>query len=74
MVNLTKKVKLEFTEQELNTILNGFSVRALSDNIDEEDKKIARKIIKALKDLEKSSWQFTSFNCILGHWVNSPQY
>ena len=55
MVNLTKKAKLEFTEQELNTILNGFSVRALSDNIDEEDKKIAGKIIKALKDLEKSS-------------------
>ena len=50
-----KKIKIEFTEQELTNILNGFSVRALSDNIDEEDKKIARKIIKAIKELEKSS-------------------
>jgi hypothetical protein len=48
-----KKIKIEFTEQELTTILNGFHVRALSDNIDEEDKKIARKIIKALKEVEK---------------------
>ena len=51
--NIMKKIKIEFTEQELTTILNGFSVRALSDNIDEEDKKIARKIIKALKEVEK---------------------
>ena len=49
-----KKVKIEFTEQELNTILNGFSVRALSDNLDEQDKALGRKLSAALKELENS--------------------
>ena len=50
-----KKVKIELTENELLSIMNILTVRSLSDNIDEEDKILGRKISKALKELEKSS-------------------
>ena len=50
--DMKKTIKLELTEEEIITLMNGLTVRALSDNLDEEDKALGRKLSKALKELE----------------------
>ena len=49
------KIKIELTENELISILNSIQVRALSDNIDDEDKKLGNKLIKALNEMRSKS-------------------
>ena len=44
--------KAKLTEDELTNILNRFSVGMLSDNLDEEDKNLARKLNFALNQIE----------------------
>ena len=61
------KIKIELTENELISILNSIQVRALSDNIDDEDKKLGNKIIKALNEMrskskDKQSWWYPMQN------------
>tara|TARA_B100001113_G_C20523847_1_gene368625 strand:- start:163 stop:324 length:162 start_codon:yes stop_codon:yes gene_type:complete len=48
------KIKIELTENEITNILNSIQVRALSGNIDDEDKKLGNKLIKALNKYKKS--------------------
>ena len=50
---MPKKIKVELSEIELRNILNSIQVRALSDNIDEEEKILGNKITKALIELER---------------------
>ena len=45
-------IKIELTENELHSILNILTVKALSDNLDEEDKALGKKISKAIKQIE----------------------
>jgi hypothetical protein len=47
-----KKIHVILTEDELTNILNRFSVGMLSDNLDEEDKNLARKLNFALNQIE----------------------
>ena len=51
------KIKIELTENEITNILNSIQVRALSGNIDDEDKKLGNKLIKALNKYKKSKEQ-----------------
>ena len=46
------KVPVILTEDELISILNRFSVAMLSDNLDDDDKNLARKLNYALKQCE----------------------
>ena len=46
------KVPVILTEDELISILNRFSVAMLSDNLDDDDKNLARKLNHALKQCE----------------------
>ena len=48
-------IKIELTEDEITNILNSIQVRALSGNIDDEDKKLGNKLIKALKEHKKKN-------------------
>ena len=48
-------IKIELTEVEITNILNSIQVRALSGNIDDEDKKLGNKLIKALKKHKKKN-------------------
>lgn len=50
--NKSKKIHVILTEDELTNILNTFSVRRLSGNLDDEDKNLARKLNYALKQCE----------------------
>lgn len=50
--NKSKKIHVILTEDELTNILNTFSVRTLSGNLDDEDKNLARKLNYALKQCE----------------------
>ena len=50
--NKSKKIHVILTEDELTSILNTFSVRRLSGNLDDEDKNLARKLNYALKQCE----------------------
>ena len=50
--NKTKKIHIILTEDELTNILNRFSVGMLSDNLDDDDKNLARKLNYALKQCE----------------------
>ena len=52
-MDMDTKIKIELTENEITSILNSLQVRALSDNLDDEDKKLGNKLIKALKKNEK---------------------
>lgn len=61
------KIIIELTENEITNILNSIQVRALSGNIDDEDKKLGNKLIKALnkmksKSKEKQSWWYPMQN------------
>ena len=61
------KIKIELTENEITNILNSIQVRALSGNIDDEDKKLGNKLIKALnkmrsKSKDKQSWWYPMQN------------
>ena len=47
--NISKKIHVILTEIEITNILNRFSVGMLSDNLDDEDKNLARKLSYALK-------------------------
>jgi hypothetical protein len=47
-----KKIHVILTEEEITNILNRFSVGMLSDNLDEEDKNLARKLNFALQKVE----------------------
>ena len=49
------KIKIELTENEITNILNSIQVRALSGNIDDEDKKLGNKLIKALNEMKSKS-------------------
>ena len=55
MERQSRKVKVEFTEDELLSIMNILTVKSLSNNIDQEDKMLGTKISRALKEIEKSS-------------------
>ena len=48
-------IKIELTENEITNILNSIQVRALSGNIDDEDKKLGNKLIKALNKYRKQN-------------------
>tara|TARA_R100000353_G_C6391519_1_gene164940 strand:- start:62 stop:220 length:159 start_codon:yes stop_codon:yes gene_type:complete len=48
-------IKIELTEDEITNILNSIQVRALSGNIDDEDKKLGNKLIKALHKHRKKN-------------------
>jgi|TARA_R100001460_G_scaffold28698_4_gene57378 hypothetical protein len=50
--NISKKIHVILTEIEITNILNRFSVGMLSDNLDDEDKNLARKLNHALKQCE----------------------
>ena len=50
--DMKKTIKVELNREELNILINGLTVRALSDNLDEEDKALGRKLSKAEKELE----------------------
>ena len=50
--NKSKKVHVIFNKSELKNILNRFSVEMLYDNLDDEDKNLARKIHHALEQCE----------------------
>jgi|TARA_R100000149_G_C5870849_1_gene134862 hypothetical protein len=50
--NKSKKIHVILTEDELTNILNRFSVGMLSDNLDDDDKNLARKLNHALKQCE----------------------
>tara|TARA_B100000029_G_scaffold137087_1_gene131810 strand:+ start:785 stop:1003 length:219 start_codon:yes stop_codon:yes gene_type:complete len=50
--DMKKTIKIELTREEINILINGLTVRALSDNLDEEDKALGRKLSKAEKELE----------------------
>ena len=52
-----KKIKVELTGEELQIIINVLSVKALSGNLDDEDKVLGRKINKAIKKLEEDKWK-----------------
>ena len=49
------KIIIELTENEITNILNSIQVRALSGNIDDEDKKLGNKLIKALNEMRSKS-------------------
>ena len=46
------KVPVILTEDEIINILNRFSVAMLSDNLDDDDKNLARKLNHALKQVK----------------------
>ena len=46
------KVPVILTEDEIINILNRFSIGMLSDNLDDDDKNLARKLSYALKQCE----------------------
>ena len=48
-------IKIKLTEDEITNILNSIQVRALSGNIDDEDKKLGNKLIKALNKHRKQN-------------------
>ena len=48
-----KKIKVELTGEELQIIINVLSVKALSGNLDDEDKALGRKINKAIMKLKE---------------------
>ena len=50
--NKSKKIHVILTEDELTNILNRFSIGMLSDNLDDDDKNLARKLNHALKQCE----------------------
>ena len=50
--NKSKKIHVILTEDELTNILNRFSVGMLSDNLDDDDKNLERKLNHALKQCE----------------------
>ena len=50
--NKLKKIHVILTEDELTNILNRFSIGMLSENLDDEDKNLARKLNYALKQCE----------------------
>ena len=50
--NKSKKIHVILTEDELTNILNRFSVGMLSDNLDDDDKNLARKLNYALIQCE----------------------
>jgi len=49
------KIKIELTENEITNILNSIQVRAISGNIDDEDKKLGNKLIKALNKMKSKN-------------------
>ena len=52
-----KKIKVELTEEELQIIINVLSVKALSGNLDDEEKVLGRKINKAIMKLGEDKWK-----------------
>ena len=52
-----KKIKVELTEEELQIIINVLSVKALSGNLDDEEKVLGRKINKAIMKLGEGKWK-----------------
>ena len=52
--DMRKTIEIKLTENEIITLINGLTVRALGDNLDEQDKALGRKLSKALKELENS--------------------
>ncbi len=46
------KVPVILTEDEIMNILNRFSIGMLSDNLDDDDKNLARKLSHALKQVK----------------------
>jgi len=50
--DMKKTIEIKLTENEIIILINGLTVRALSDNLDEEDKALGRKLSKALKESE----------------------
>ena len=52
MPNNKIKVPVILTKDEIINILNRFSVGMLSDNLDDDDKNLARKLSHALKQCE----------------------
>ena len=55
-------IKIELTENEITNILNSIQVRALSGNIDDEDKKLGNKLIKALNKHKKQNAEAFKLN------------
>ena len=45
-------MKIDLTEEEMHMIMNVLTVKSMSGNLDEDEKSLGRKIIKALKELE----------------------
>tara|TARA_Y100000766_G_C18728462_1_gene517617 strand:+ start:145 stop:324 length:180 start_codon:yes stop_codon:yes gene_type:complete len=47
-----KKIKIEFTEDELHSIMSTLTVKSMGGNLDADDKVLGKKIHEALKKLE----------------------
>jgi|TARA_B100000945_G_scaffold71315_2_gene54367 hypothetical protein len=47
-----KKIKIEFTEDELHSIMSTLTVKSMGGNLDADDKTLGKKIHEALKKLE----------------------
>ena len=45
-------MKIDLTEEEMHMIMNVLTVKSLSGNLDEDEKKLGRKISNALRELE----------------------
>ena len=45
-------MKIDLTEEEMHMIMDVLTVKSLSGNLDEEGKKLGRKISNALRELE----------------------
>jgi len=50
-----KKIKIEFTEDELHSIMNILTIRSMGGNLDADDKTLGKKIHAGLKKLEKKN-------------------
>ena len=45
-------MKIDLTEEEMHMIMNVLTVKSMSGSLDEDEKKLGRKISNALKELE----------------------
>jgi len=45
-------MKIDLTEEEMHMIMDVLTVKSLSGNLDEDEKKLGRKISNALRELE----------------------
>ncbi len=59
MAKTDKLIEVKLTHEEICEIINGLTVKGMSQGLDEEGRALGRKLSKALKKLEKGDGEKT---------------